>query len=81
MAQTANEEAQRAGSERTRGGLNEVFNEDFETNNLAGTGKDRSDGVVGVAGVAVAMVVLLGGPVEERLGEFPSAEAREDGFD
>lgn len=81
MAQTANEEAQGAGGEGTRGGISEVFSEGFERSGLAGTGEDGGDGVVGVAGVAVAVVALVGGPVEEGVGLLPTAEAHEDGLD
>lgn len=80
LAQTANEEAQRAGGEGTRSGLRQVFDEGSERGGLAGAGEDRGNGIVGVAIVAVAMVVLLGGPLEEGEGEFPSGEAREDGL-
>jgi len=80
LAQTANEETQGAGGEGARSGLREVFDEGFERGGLAGAGEDRGDGIVGVATVAVAMVVLLGGPLEEGEGEFPSGEAREDGL-
>jgi len=48
---------------------------------LAGAGEDRCDGIVGVTTMAVAMLVLIGGPLEEGEGEFPSGEAREDGLD